>query len=396
MLLFPCWLFSQGNGLYEFIGKNGKHGFMDKTGKIIIPAKYIRVMYPSFSEGLAFVSEKQASNEDFIWICIDTLGDKKFDVGKNCDPETSFSEGYAVISNWATDKYWFIDKNGVEVFNKEFGYACEFTDGFARVSDEKYGSSSSYFINKEGERVKYLPIGGCMFNNGISFCSGQLVDTLGNVLIGNINEWTGASYEYLKVKRKDKWGFVDRKGNIIIDFQYPQDRRRVFDNILKLNADSLDALPKATYRNVGFFYEGLASIQKDSLFGFINSKNEIVIEPIYKGVRHFSEGLAGATLDGEKWGFINKEGVFIIEPKYFSVDAFQNGICGVLLTKEPLFIDDYHLNAIVNKSGNVLINIEMHSYEGFKGDLIKFYDWADFNGKIHYLDNNGNQVKPKE
>jgi hypothetical protein len=158
----------------------------------------------------------------------------------------------------------------------------------------------------------------------------------------------------------------------------------------------LDALPKATYRNVGFFYEGLASIQKDSLFGFIDSKNEIVIEPIFKEVRYFSEGLAGATTDGEKWGFINNEGIFVIEPQYFYVDAFQNGICGVLLTDAPLFMNDYYLNSIINKNGEILITIEMHSYRGFEGDLIKFHDGFDFRGKIHYLDKNGNQVIPKE
>ena len=34
LLLFPFMALGQGNGLYEFIGKNGKYGFMDKTGKM--------------------------------------------------------------------------------------------------------------------------------------------------------------------------------------------------------------------------------------------------------------------------------------------------------------------------------------------------------------------------
>ena len=205
-----------------------------------------------------------------------------------------------------------------------------------------------------------------------------------------------AKEEFLKVKRNDKWGFIDRKGNIIIDFQYQEERRLDFDKILKLNTDSLDTLPKATYRNVGFFNEGLASIQKDSLYGFINLKNEIVIEPIFKGVRWFSEGLAGATLDGEIWGFINKEGKFEIEPKYFCVDAFKNGICGVNLTNTPLYVNDYFLNAIINKNNEILFVGEMHSYLGFEGELIKYYEGWDFGGRIHYLDKNGKPIIPKE
>lgn len=396
MFLFPCWLFAQGNGLYEFIGENGKHGFIDYTGKIIIAPEYIDVLYPGFSEGLAFVSKKQASNGDFLWICIDTLGRKRFKLDKKCSPEEIFNEGYAVINYWSSDEYWFINRVGMKVFDKKFSYACQFTNGFAKVTDEKYGWSSSYFINSKGERVNYLPEGGTIFINGISYCHGQLIDTLGNVIIDNIHEWTGASQEILKVRRNDKWGFIDRKGNIIIDFQYEQDRRIEFDKILKVNSDSLDALPKAKYRNVGFFYEGLASIQKDSLFGFINIKNEIVIEPVFKGVRYFSEGVAGATIDGKKWGFINREGIFIINPQYYYVDAFENGICGVLLSDWSFFMNDYYLDAIINKNAEILINTGMHSYGGFDGELIRYYDGGDFNGKIHYLNKNGNEVIPHE
>jgi hypothetical protein len=158
----------------------------------------------------------------------------------------------------------------------------------------------------------------------------------------------------------------------------------------------LDALPKTEYRNVGFFHEGLASIQKDSLFGFINLKNEMVIEPVFKEVRYFSEGLAGATVDGIKWGFINTVGQFVIEPQYYFVDAFENGICGVLLTNAPRYIGDYYLNAIINKNNEILYRAEMHSYRGFQGELIQYYERGDFRGKIHYLDKNGTLIRPNE
>ncbi|MDD4739305.1 MAG: WG repeat-containing protein [Bacteroidales bacterium] len=393
LLILPYNLFSQGNGLYEFIGRNGKYGFMDKTGKVVIPAKYIYVH--EFSEGLAFVTEKQDSLGYHSWICIDTLGSEQFIVRKKCKLEESFSEGLAVIKDWDTDKYWFIDITGKKVFNKEFGDACRFTNGYARVSDKKYGKDP-YFIDKEGEKAKHLPEYGSIFQNGISYCGYKLIDTLGNVLIDSIDEWTGADDEYLKVRRKDKWGFIDRKGNIIIDFQYEEDRSRWFDKFLKLNTDSLDAIPKARFRNVGYFSEGLASLQIDSLYGFINLKNEIVIEPIFKGVSYFSEGLAGATLDGKTWGFINKEGKFEIEPQYFYVDAFENGACGVNLIATGFYIGDYYFNAIINKKNEILFKGEMHSYMGFTGELIQYYEGGDFGGEIHYLDKNGKPIIPQE
>lgn len=393
LLFFPSLVFAQGNGLYEFIGKNGKHGFMDERGKVIISAEYFRIAYPGFKEGLAFVSKKQASNGDFIWICIDTLGRRKFSIEKKCHPKESFNEGYAVISSY--EKCWFINRKGKQVFNKTFGDACQFSNGYARVSNTK-SAFFSFFIDKNGNEATHLPHNGSIFINGISYTGRQLIDTLGNVLIDNISEWTGASSEYLKVRRKKKWGFIDRKGTIVIDFQYEQDRKREFDKLKKINTDSLDAIPKAVYRNVGFFSEGFASIQKDSLFGFINLKNEIVIEPIFKAVICFSEGFAGATLDGVKWGFINTEGKFVIEPQYYYVDFFVNGICGVLYTYDSSCMNDYYLNAIINKNNEILYRGEMHSYGGFRGELIKFYEGRDFGGEIYYLDKNGKQVIPKE
>lgn len=398
LLLFPLGVFAQGNGLYEFRGNDGKYGFIDKTGKIIIKPKYHIVCYPGFSEGLVFVAETKDMNGDFKWICIDTTGKTVFELDNNCDPEESFNEGYAVISNWKTETYWFVDKSGDKVFNKKFVDASEFTNGYAIVSNKNKNDSDSYFIDRNGKQARHLPCNCSVFINGISFCHKQLIDTLGNVLIDSIDEWTGNDYEYLKVKRNGKWGFVDQKGNIIIDFIYTEDRNRNFDYIFHLNSDSLDALPKEPYRNVGFFIEGFASIMKDSLFGFINTKNEIVIEPIFKGVQYFSEGLAGATIDGILWGFINTKGGFVIQPQFYYVDAFEHGICGVLLEKREniLIIGDYRLDAIINKNGEILSKYEMHSYMGFQGDFIQFYDYGDFGGRIHYLDENGVLVTPIE
>lgn len=398
LLLFPTGVFSQGNGLYAYRGDNYKYGFMDKTGKVIIKPKYKRVRYPGFSEGLVFVSEEQASNGDDLWVCIDTSGNIIYELERYCNPVDSYSEGCAVINNWKTKSYWYVDKKGEKVFERNFGYACRFEYGYARVSDKEYDYANSFYIDKNGYKAKQISCIGSIINKGIAFCNKKLVDPLGNVLIDSIDEWTGNDYEFLKVKRNGKWGFVDQKGNIIIDFIYTEDRKRYLDQVKHLNIDSLDAIPKETYRNVGFFNEGFASIMKDSLYGFINIKNEIAIEPIFKGVKYFSEGMAGATIDGILWGFINTKGEFVIQPQFYYVDTFEHGICGVLLEKREniLIIGDYHLDAIINKKGEILSKYEMHSYRGFQGDLIQFYDYGDFGGRIHYLDKNGILVIPIE
>lgn len=403
LLLFPLGVLAQGNGLYEFRGDDYKYGFMDKTGKVIIKPIYLRVGYHGFSEGLVFVLKEITPKGNELWICIDTTGKIVFELDQYSSPTNSYSEGFAAISNWPKGICYYINKKGGKVFDKYFGVAGSFSSGYALVSDEEYGYSGYYFIDKRGERANHLPLNCTNFINGISFCHKKIIDTLGNILIDSIDEWTGNDYEYMKVKRNGKWGFVNQKGNIIIDFIYTEYRDRYYDQILNLNTDSLYAIPKETYRNVGFFHEGFAPILKESLYGFINTKNEIVIEPRFVGVQYFSEGLAGATIDGILWGFINTKGEFVIKPQFYYVHAFENGICGVLLNKSPfgdidyfMVGNDYYLDGIINKKGEILNYYEMHSYRGFCGDLIQFYDRGDFGGKIHYLDKNGNLVIPKE
>jgi hypothetical protein len=72
--------FGQGNGLYPFIGKNNKYGFIDKYGTVKVKPDYLHVT--DFSDGLCFVSKESSSNNR-RWICIDTAGNIVFDIKDN-------------------------------------------------------------------------------------------------------------------------------------------------------------------------------------------------------------------------------------------------------------------------------------------------------------------------
>ena len=60
--------------------------------------------------------------------------------------------------------------------------------------------------------------------------------------------------------------------------------------------------------------------------GYYMIENESWID--YKG---FSEGLGGILdKDTQRWGFIDKAGVWVIEPQFKDVEQFHNGICSVV------------------------------------------------------------------
>jgi hypothetical protein len=55
------------------------------------------------------------------------------------------------------------------------------------------------------------------------------------------------------------------------------------------------------------FSDGLAAVQVDGKYGYINQKGEKIIPPIYEIAFYFKEGFAYVSYKG-KWGIIDKKG----------------------------------------------------------------------------------------
>jgi hypothetical protein len=117
------------DGLAPVETQDEKWGFVDKTGKVVIPCQYYSVDW--FAEGLAAVS-KSVDN----WLKYGFI-DK---TGKEVIPfkyrtAYSFSEGLAPVSE--DDKtFGYIDKSEKVVIPFKFKKAYPFEHGKARVQDE--------------------------------------------------------------------------------------------------------------------------------------------------------------------------------------------------------------------------------------------------------------------
>lgn len=108
-----CPTFSEG--LAWVSNKEGKFGYIDKTGKVVIPFRY----EPAYDEEAVLY---------FSQPCYD------------------FHDGLARIYDGATSKYGFIDREGNEVFPCQFEDACDMCEGLASVMlDGQYG-----FIDAKG------------------------------------------------------------------------------------------------------------------------------------------------------------------------------------------------------------------------------------------------------
>lgn len=115
------------------------------------------------------------------------------------------------------------------------------------------------------------------------------------------------------IKLNDKFGCIDRKGNIVI--------QPTWDYILQ--GDKNKQL----------------LVKKDSLYGFIDSKGQVIVRPQYQDANLFSDGLS-AVSNGKKYGFINLKGDTVIPFLYDETFmGFNNGLSDVTLNDSCGYID---------------------------------------------------------
>lgn len=94
------------------------------------------------------------------------------------------------------------------------------------------------------------------------------------------------------------------------------------------------------YDDIDCLSDGLARIERDGKYGFIDNTGQVVIPPKYDLAWDFSEGLARVSQNG-KAGFIDNTGKVVIPLKYDKAYSFYNGVAGVLdrSTGEAFYIN---------------------------------------------------------
>jgi hypothetical protein len=261
------------------VDRNGKWGFIDASGKIVIEPAFEEVAH--FSEGLAAVK--------------------------------------------LNDKYGYIDQTGKTVIEPQFRYVFAFREGLAWVVGETEG-----FIDKTGQIVLTAPPGTyCReFREGLAktmlrqprFPS---LDPDWKYKVGFIGK-TGqyvirpefdAAWDFREglaaVQLDGRWGFIDKTGRFVL---------------------------RPQYERASYFAEGLAAVGKDGKTIFVDRKGKQAIAPEYEDAHGFHEDLAGVKIGG-KWGFIDKQGTVRIEPGFDEVSSFFNGRASIVMDKKYGYIN---------------------------------------------------------
>jgi hypothetical protein len=115
---------------------------------------------------------------------------------------------------------------------------------------------------------------------------------------------------------KDKYGFIDRSGRVVV--------RPIYEDIHAY--DSSNYIPENVARRS--YSEGLRPVQLGQKWGYIDSDEKFVIPQLYDRAGPFREGLAQVR-QGEKWGLIDRDGRFVVEPTYSVIGPLRNGVARV-------------------------------------------------------------------
>lgn len=307
-------LFSEG---LAGVCVGGKWGYIDKAGKFIINPQF-EGGCGKFSEGLADV--EQNGKTGFI----DKVG--RIVINPQFDLAYSFSDGLARIGiGERSPKIGFIDHTGRIVINPQFDWAEDFSEGFAVVrvwpSEENDYYNWVWFIDKTGRDMFKQYYANSGFSEGVAFVSyGGKQGCIGKTgqfvfynqhfdLIRAYKEGMACVSKTSEIDRKkDKWGFIDKMGRLV-------------------------------------------NIQFDKAAGF-------------------SGGLACVRIGGAygkgRYGFVDKTGTYVINPQYNYAESFRGELAPVIINNQFLYID---------KRGNVVwSSSETPKFILFHTGLVEDYD----------------------
>lgn len=261
---------------YYVYEDNSKKGLMNLAGEIVLQAQYTDV------KGFDDTLEYATVFENGEWYVVQKQGYKKLVPDFKVDYLGVY--GSNLIPYLIGDKYSYMNENMEVVKETYFDYAGNFRNGLAAV---KTGDKWALIDKKLEPANKFLYEDIVLDDNDFAISNGryiaktegkyQIYDLKGNVL--------SDSYDYIRAfvsneatafKDGDKWGFIDKDGNVLI---------------------------KATYEDAYGFSDGLAPVLIDGYWGYVDTENILRVENKFSFASTLSENKA--LVQDDKYKFLD-------------------------------------------------------------------------------------------
>lgn len=288
-------------------------------------------------------------------------------------------------------KWGFVDTSYTWVIEPKFADVWCFRDGMASASMDgtEYG-----FINIKGEWVvepKYeltLNLGDSLLGVALKGERIRIVNAneetvitgvVGDMVQGFTNGLLPVISENI-LKNTYKTGYKNIKNEWVIKPEYDfysnfkdgyasvgkSQTRFILDslgNTVFSFADSIDYTLN--------YSDGLVAVRSNGKFGYLNSKQELIIDYIFDDASDFSNGVANVILN-DTLCIINKNGeVLHTLPNYRPIGDFKNNLLLVSTKSDP------YLYGYINCNAEIILPLDYKMTWIMEGDLLRVVDKTD-------------------
>ena len=374
--LKPCYdeigLFHEGLAI---IGLNDKYGFINKSKSKVIPIKFDGVSDFEFNRSIVEITEKYGMvnragayvldplyndlgeiQENKMYFSKDSLYGYMNKDGVIIIPE-KFEEGFSFENGSAkviyNGKEAIIDSNGNFLFLPKYDQVSKFSDSIYIVKKDGLCGLVSYsekeilpciysdigvlhenmaqiifdnllgFINREGQVVinpKYdTPLNYqdlCVFKSGKATVSKSdkygVIDTTGKVVIKFLHDQLGRINSLFPYKKKELWGYMNLNGKSIINpiYNYAEDIK-----------------------------DGICLVQKDTLFGCLDSKGKVIIPIEYDNIQQLNETQYLIVQKNSLLGITRTNGEVTLQNEYSNIIQISPSYLKLIKNEEMLYFN---------------------------------------------------------
>lgn len=312
------------NGLAVVV-KDNKFGYIDKSGEVVIDYQ--------FDEAQDFVQGRAIVEKDGLFGLINPTGDyvmepKYLDIG-------SLNEGLFYAETDEGFRYYTLD--GSVAFDTEFDEAFAFENGIAKVVE----AGVSGYIRKDGSWVVNSTRGELRQFHDTLFVL-ELRDS--STFYGPSGEYGGQYYDRIGALREnraivvkgDLYGYVNAAAEVVIPI-----KKNVFPN----------------YFQFAQFENGHALVYRLERYAMMDSLGKNVLPAIFTGVGTYGPLIPVSKGDG--WGYTDERVRLQIDYQYDYAYGFNNGRAIVELD---------NLVGLIDLEGNEVIPIEYEDLTWQEGD----------------------------
>ena len=329
-------------GIFLFVVLKDKIFISNNVASVewLIEPKFYKAS--NFASGVAWVQEEK----DGPWKLIDATEKVIVD-----NFQANFIYGYDKETGLAQftnneDLYGFLNLSGDIVIAAKYWLAHPFKYGMSSVIKEIDGKRVSGVIDHNGKII--MP----MVYEGIHPLS--------------LNLFT--------VKKEGKWGAVNRKGEVVIDFLFEGPLGSISQNAFAVIVAKKDMEFDAKRVHTPGYQQ----------VGLINDKGQWILPASYDQIYPEGEGLIGLEKD-RKAGFMDPQGNIVIDFKFVGnalpgtirtagENYFSDGLAAVALTRDslvpPFLPMEKLLNAVIDRTGKTVFEFQGYVVDHFIRGLL--------------------------